>query len=722
MSRDGGDIANEGSSGTAPPLANWEKHTKGIGTKLLQKFGFKGRLGANETGIAKAIEVYVRPANVGLGFGDIDAPKESHENHILGEIVAKKESAGKKRKKLELEGIADRQGWKKQKYDSQKTQSKEIDEYLKEFSKISSGKTGQAIKIVDRRGQHVKIITDMANIQNDELSDDDYQRGQESPPMGAELLFNISKMFDLEKSKYIQASKRANEERTIFQSYKDELAALKTKKEADKRQLRKMTIILDILKELNQFSSEIMVAESLTVESIGPVMDTIRTLIEDLYRAGPQEFKLMGFMKVSSNILKSIIGNIASLTLQEQCTWLRAIHSSWLVLSKQFVIHGENALSIDCMTVIQHAVDVAYLPNWRQFVSTVWDGCSHLDEMIEIVAVCQSTLSSSVFAQCIDQYLIPKLVSVVQNWKQPLSSQVTLHGILIPWLPLLKDKLQPTFPEVRRKLSNNLRSWSPRDVSIIQSIRPWMRVFDKGSLDNLLSRVVIPKLVDFIRDEVIINPANQDIEPYQCVVAWTAVLPLWQIDCLLAGEFFPKFISILISWLSQEDPDYSEITNWYSGWKSVLPDALLTENNLSSKALALVLDIMEGRLVTEKINEFAGKVAPILQAMQRNNYFMLAKEYSNQERQPDSSTQDIARQHAMGSSTSTLKEVLELLAEQNGLIFAPKFGKSVQGKPIWEFGRSQIYMSNDVVYVMKKSADRTEWAAVTLADLLSVSA
>eukprot|EP01032_Pedospumella_encystans_P022186 gene22186-25143_t len=44
-------------------IGTWEKHTKGIGLKLLQKFGFTGRLGAKENGVSRAIEVVVRPNN-----------------------------------------------------------------------------------------------------------------------------------------------------------------------------------------------------------------------------------------------------------------------------------------------------------------------------------------------------------------------------------------------------------------------------------------------------------------------------------------------------------------------------------------------------------------------------------------------------------------------------------------------------------------------------------
>ena len=47
----------------------WEKHTKGIGFALLQKMGFKGRLGKEEKGVAAPIEVERRPDGAGLGFG-----------------------------------------------------------------------------------------------------------------------------------------------------------------------------------------------------------------------------------------------------------------------------------------------------------------------------------------------------------------------------------------------------------------------------------------------------------------------------------------------------------------------------------------------------------------------------------------------------------------------------------------------------------------------------
>jgi tuftelin-interacting protein 11 len=68
--------ATRASAPVLPPPANlakvgqWEKHTKGFGKKMLEKMGFKGRLGAHESGISAAVEVKVRPGQMGLGFGD----------------------------------------------------------------------------------------------------------------------------------------------------------------------------------------------------------------------------------------------------------------------------------------------------------------------------------------------------------------------------------------------------------------------------------------------------------------------------------------------------------------------------------------------------------------------------------------------------------------------------------------------------------------------------
>lgn len=68
-----------GTNATSAPGA-WERHTRGIGSKILAKHGFTGRLGRNRDGLAAPIAVTVRPHGAGLGAISTDrsrAPAEA---------------------------------------------------------------------------------------------------------------------------------------------------------------------------------------------------------------------------------------------------------------------------------------------------------------------------------------------------------------------------------------------------------------------------------------------------------------------------------------------------------------------------------------------------------------------------------------------------------------------------------------------------------------------
>ena len=46
--------------------------------------------------------------------------------------------------------------------------------------------------------------------------------------------------------------------------------------------------------------------------------------------------------------------------------------------------------------------------------------------------------------------MLPKLKSAVDHW-EPRSETIPIHAWVHPWLPLLKEKLEPLFAPIRYK-------------------------------------------------------------------------------------------------------------------------------------------------------------------------------------------------------------------------------------------------------------------------------
>jgi hypothetical protein len=66
---DSDDISKDESHNEADEIGCFEKHTKGIGSKLMNKMSFEGKgLQKNGQGIQKPIQICVRPRNQGLGY------------------------------------------------------------------------------------------------------------------------------------------------------------------------------------------------------------------------------------------------------------------------------------------------------------------------------------------------------------------------------------------------------------------------------------------------------------------------------------------------------------------------------------------------------------------------------------------------------------------------------------------------------------------------------
>jgi tuftelin-interacting protein 11 len=64
-------------------IGDFEKHTKGIGSKILRKMGYDGQgLGKRSQGIISPIVATQRAKHEGLGFDGISGKSHDHEDHF----------------------------------------------------------------------------------------------------------------------------------------------------------------------------------------------------------------------------------------------------------------------------------------------------------------------------------------------------------------------------------------------------------------------------------------------------------------------------------------------------------------------------------------------------------------------------------------------------------------------------------------------------------------
>lgn len=64
--------------------SGWEQYTKGFGSRILEKYGFKGRLGATAQGISHPLEALPAIGRYGLGARNVDCDVDEHDRVANG--------------------------------------------------------------------------------------------------------------------------------------------------------------------------------------------------------------------------------------------------------------------------------------------------------------------------------------------------------------------------------------------------------------------------------------------------------------------------------------------------------------------------------------------------------------------------------------------------------------------------------------------------------------
>lgn len=709
--------------GAAAPLATWEKHTKGIGSKLLQKFGFKGRLGAKEDGISTAIEVQVRPTNVGLGFGTSEPTKE--KNH--------KDVKEKKKKSASLFGLEElEQDWKtlndstlsKKGTDGIEIQDKKrrkftTEAFLKDYEEfMGKSSTTTVGPIIDMRQQDIKIINDLndlSNIEGEETTALTMASLDSKPKYAQELLYTLAKQFEID-------AKRSHQEELARRRYEERLEELQQKRQEEEMRLKRLEKARALMLDIHQLAENGGESDGSGIGNIEQVLHIVKVL----YQECPQEFYTFGVTKILPSLVEKLVVPLTDSLLSNPLS-VMIVYKQWQEMSIYFQEQGVRSIAGEFTNAFQLIADREFLPIVRRFISSQWNPVTQCTQCVDVIDVMTKILPGQTIQDLIDVVLLPRLSAALNAWNNDMDHPI--HTWILPWLPLLTSKLSSLYPDVRRKLLSWLRNWHAHQPSAIAVVSPWLQVFDTACMENFLSKVIIPKLIDYIRRDFSVNPANQSLEVIEVLLKWETVLPINQYACIFAGEILPKWLRALIAWLNVPDCDFEEICVWYEGWQSVFPKSILNNEENVLPLLKFALDVMKevaSRRVTNRSTSTQQSSAidlsvvykSALQCVERSDYYELMRKHMVDRKFKENIDHIQKDQSDRGASsfTASLRDVMAMMAEKNNLNFQPKLGRNVEGKQIWEFGKTSCYIENSVIYSFRPA--NGTWLPISLDDLV----
>ncbi|XP_028314316.1 tuftelin-interacting protein 11 [Gouania willdenowi] len=685
----------------------WEKHTKGIGQKLLQKMGYqpgKG-LGKNAQGIINPIEAKLRKGKGAVGAYGNERTKQSLQDFPVVDSEEEEEKEFQKELGQWRKDPTGTAGKKKPKYsyktaDELKAKGKFTG---RSTTAVSAGELAQ-VKVIDMTGKEQKVYSSYSQMSSKHSVPD------EGPPSMStreqkgsgfalpELEHNLQLLIDITEQDILQSARRLQHEKDVVVSLSHESEALQSRLKSEQEAIHRMEAVLALVERFP--SGESAPGEGPTLQECARIFETLQT---EYYN----EYKMMGLADLAAAVVHPLLN-------EKLCGWdplkdnsycLEDIGQWRAILESQALLTSGPDSNMDAYHRILWEV---WIPAMRPCV-TNWQP-RNVGPMVDCVEVWAPLLPPWILDHLLEQLILPRLQREVDSWN-PLTDTVPIHSWIHPWLPLLQARLEPLYPPIRSKLSNALQRWHPSDTSARLILQPWKDVFTAGAWEAFMVKNIIPKLA-LCLEELVINPHQQQMEPFHWVMDWEGMLCQSSLVSLLDKNFFPKWLQILCSWLNNS-PNYEEITKWYLGWKTMFSEALLAQPLIKEK-FNEALDIMN-RAVSSGMGGYMQpgareNIAYLTQTERRKDF-----QYEAMIERRDA--ESVSHRGPSAGVPTNFKDLIQTKAEENNIVFMPLVAKRHEGKQLYTFGRIVIYIDRGVVFVQGEKT----WVPTSLQSLIDMA-
>ncbi|KAM7351847.1 septin interacting protein 1 [Cochliomyia hominivorax] len=661
----------------------WEQHTRGIGAKLLLQMGYKpGKgLGKDLQGISQPVEAHVRKGRGAIGaYGPETAASVGGKGQKpqIDEDVREAKEFKEKLNKWKKAGDS------KQDKSSKRYYYKSVEEVLekgKSANYIISDKLSKKlgnVPVIDMTGPEKRILSGYHAIGQSKVMDEDLYDLNEQPKKSGtafalpELMHNLSLIVNMCEQDIISldsAQNSASEKQSCLEQEKKQLEEI-VKLESD--HINTLDKVLSLVDELTNNESDLNI-------------DRAEKIFLELQQNYAAEYKQFGLGDLAAGIIAPLLKNHLSewKPLDNPTLYMDLIKKWRSILESQNDTQNETRSNI--FDPYSSLVWAGVIPSFRS-CAEFWDPKQH-QSMAALLDCWAPLFPTWILDSVLEQLILPRMSTAVKNW-DPLTDTVPIHIWILPWNSILGHKMEEfIFPTIREKLGNALQAWMPQDRSARAMLTPWKGAFDDSEMQVFLLQHIIPKL-QMVLSEFVINPLQQDLEPWNQVWEWHELIPAIQMAQLLDKYFFPKWMQVLVLWLNQS-PDYSEISRWYSGWKSMFSEEILREPSVKEH-LRRALEIMHR--ATDQIST----TLPMNSGNNMGANITATPVPPPPQPPPPPSLLDL---QVPAPTQLDFKELVSRKCAERGVLFAPLPGRRELGKQIYRVGKLYCYIDRNVCMI-----------------------